>query len=67
MFRVVGKPDVDKLDIDICRAYQEFCVTRDKMHCLFSNLTKVISIAAVGEYNNLFVGIFDGGANLVNV
>ena len=67
MFRVVGKPDVDKLDIDIRQAYWEFCVARGKIHYLFSYLTKVISVAAVGECGNLLVGIFDSGAKLVNV
>ena len=61
------KSNVDELNIDVYWAYQEFCVTHDGVYYLLLNLTKVISVAAVGECNDLFVGIIDCGANLVNI
>ena len=67
MVHVVRKSDVDEFDVDICQAYQEFRVACDGNYYLLLNLTKVISVAAVGECNDLLVGISNDGTNLVDV
>ena len=67
MLCVVRKPDVDELDIDICRAYQELCIAHEKNHYLSLDLTNVIGAATVGECNDLFIGVFKDGVKLVNI
>ena len=67
MLCVVRKPDVNVLDTDIPRTYRELCIPSKKIHYLFSHLTEVSGVVANGECNDLSIGVFEGGTNLVNI